>query len=82
MPGDWLGAIHNPKESNEVLRGAIVNQDYCNSLYNEDITDQMICTGYEEGGKDACQNDSDGPLSIEIKKEGIQLIGVVWHGWR
>ena len=36
----------------------------------------MICAGYlEEGGKDSCQNDSDGPLAVDEK-----LIGVVSWG--
>lgn len=54
----YIGATHNPNESNKQLRAAnvpIANQEYCNTQYNGIITDRMICAGYEAGGKDSCQ---------------------------
>ena len=33
---------------------AITNEK-CNDGYGGDILDSMICAGFEEGGKDACQ---------------------------
>lgn len=44
-------------EVNEV-EVPVLNRDLCNAwLVNNDlnVTDGMICAGYENGGKDACQ---------------------------
>ena len=36
----------------------------------------MICAGDEKGGKDACQNDSGGPLVVNNVLYGIVSFGI------
>uniref|UniRef100_A0A182T724 trypsin n=1 Tax=Anopheles maculatus TaxID=74869 RepID=A0A182T724_9DIPT len=75
------GNTQSATESNAVLRAAnvpTVNQKECDNAYStfDGITDQMLCAGYHQGGKDACQGDSGGPLVADGK-----LVGVVSWGF-
>ena len=46
------------------------------------IYDDMICAGYENGGKDACQGDSGGPLMRKDPDDGRwTLLGIVSAGF-
>ncbi|GMH42116.1 hypothetical protein BSKO_10035 [Bryopsis sp. KO-2023] len=46
----------------------------CDAAMDEEVTDAMICAGEE--GKDACQNDSGGPLFFKDKIVGVVSWGV------
>jgi hypothetical protein len=54
-------------EVNEV-EVPVLNRDLCNAwLENRElnVTDGMICAGYKEGGKDACQVSEHGPFHLD-----------------
>ena len=53
----------------------VISQDECIKAYEDDITDSMICAGYEKGEMDACHGDSGGPLTYEENGKSY-LIGV------
>ncbi|KAI4459637.1 polyserase-related [Holotrichia oblita] len=56
----------------------IVSNTKCEILYEVleyDVTNSMLCAGYDDGGRDACQGDSGGPMVING-----QLVGVVSWG--
>jgi transmembrane serine protease 9 len=60
----------------------LVSNKDCNGLasYSGAITDQMICAGFAEGGKDSCQGDSGGPLIVPDMTGGFVQAGIVSFG--
>lgn len=60
----------------------IVDDETCREAYEgerEVVPGDMICAGYEEGGRDSCLGDSGGPLLVPTKT-GYQQVGVVSWG--
>ncbi|XP_035254094.1 serine protease 33 [Anguilla anguilla] len=64
----------------------IIAQSSCQSMYQlqppadrVDILSDMICAGFQEGGKDSCQGDSGGPLMCPKNRTWVQA-GVVSFG--
>lgn len=60
----------------------MIDSELCNSAeyYNGEITDTMICAGFEQGGQDSCQGDSGGPLIYQHEGKWYQT-GIVSWGW-
>nr|XP_019591746.1 PREDICTED: plasma kallikrein isoform X2 [Rhinolophus sinicus] len=82
----WVTGWGYTKERGEIentLQKAnipLVTNEECQKRYRGyEITKQMICAGYKEGGKDACKGDSGGPLVC--KYNGIwHLVGITSWG--
>ena len=58
----------------------IVSQEECAYAMGRMVTENMLCAGYSEGGKDACHGDSGSPLMVPDGNGGWRLAGIVSFG--
>ncbi|XP_038594587.1 testisin-like [Micropterus salmoides] len=71
-------SLPSPERLQEVSVHIVSNSD-CNVTYGGKITNNMICAGVTQGGKDSCQGDSGGPLVTKNGSVWVQA-GVVSFG--
>jgi secreted trypsin-like serine protease len=57
----------------------VISNALCNISYHNEITDNILCAGYAQGGKDACEGDSGGPLVVPSGQGWVQ-VGIVSQG--
>ncbi|XP_063809780.1 enteropeptidase [Pseudophryne corroboree] len=58
----------------------ITNEKCQQQMPEYNITNSMVCAGYEEGGTDTCQGDSGGPLMCQAENRWF-LVGVTSFGY-
>uniref|UniRef100_A0A4X2LVK5 trypsin n=1 Tax=Vombatus ursinus TaxID=29139 RepID=A0A4X2LVK5_VOMUR len=59
----------------QCLNAPILSDAQCKSSYPGQITENMVCAGFLEGGKDSCQSDSGGPMVCNGQLQGIVCWG-------
>nr|XP_055191026.1 anionic trypsin [Nyctereutes procyonoides] len=69
--GNTLSSGTNYPELLQCLDAPILTQAQCEASYPGQITENMICAGFLEGGKDSCQGDSGGPVVCNGELQGI-----------
>nr|XP_024217648.1 trypsin-1 [Halyomorpha halys] len=77
-PSKYRGSISPVLQE---LKVPIMTNDECRESGYErsQITENMLCAGYKEGGKDSCQGDSGGPLVVK-EEDYHMIVGVVSWG--
>jgi len=76
------GAVSSGGGSSSVLLEVDVPiDDSCGNYSNSEITNHMVCAGFNSGGYDSCQGDRGGPLIMTNDDGEYELIGIVSWGY-
>ncbi|XP_067421780.1 trypsin I-P38-like [Emydura macquarii macquarii] len=74
--GNTLSSGTNYPDLLQCLKAPVLSSSECSNAYPGQITSNMICIGYLEGGKDSCQGDSGGPVVCNGQLQGIVSWGI------
>uniref|UniRef100_A0A8C6XNS2 Peptidase S1 domain-containing protein n=1 Tax=Naja naja TaxID=35670 RepID=A0A8C6XNS2_NAJNA len=74
--GNTLSEGVNYPDFLQCLYAPILSDEECKAAYPGQISENMVCVGYLEGGKDSCQGDSGGPVACDGFLQGIVSWGV------
>ncbi|MDY6973670.1 MAG: trypsin-like serine protease [Thermodesulfobacteriota bacterium] len=58
----------------------IVSNADAKRIYGWLITDNMLCAGFKQGGRDTCQGDSGGPLMVDDGQGSYAQAGIISWG--
>ncbi|KAL4240077.1 zymogen binding [Mactra antiquata] len=73
----WGKTEHGYQNLLKSARVPLIDDRICKGIY-KDLTDQMVCAGYLEGGIDTCAGDSGGPLVCEINGRYTVMGATSW----
>ncbi|XP_036037169.1 anionic trypsin-2 isoform X1 [Onychomys torridus] len=69
--GNTLSTGVNNPDLLQCLDAPLLSQATCEASYPGKITNNMVCAGFLEGGKDSCQGDSGGPVVCNGQLQGV-----------
>ncbi|XP_077432955.1 trypsin-3-like isoform X2 [Vanacampus margaritifer] len=69
--GNMSGSGNNYPDRLRCLDAPILSDSSCRGSYPGQITSNMFCAGFLEGGKDSCQGDSGGPVVCNGQLQGV-----------
>ncbi|XP_003791604.1 anionic trypsin-like [Otolemur garnettii] len=70
----WGKTLRNPGNYPDLLQCVkvpLMSDAQCKAAYPGEITSNMICASFLEGGKDSCQGDTGGPVACNGELQGI-----------